>query len=55
MTTMRAIVLDAPGPPAALQLRDVPKPDPRPGWVLIRVEAFGLNRSTLGSASPIPT
>ena len=47
MTTMRAIVLDAPGPPSALTLRDLPKPEPRPGWVLLRVEAFGLNRSEL--------
>lgn len=47
MTTMRAIVLDAPGPPDALQIREVPKPEPEPGWVLLRVEAFGLNRSEL--------
>jgi NADPH:quinone reductase-like Zn-dependent oxidoreductase len=47
MTTMRAIVLDAPGPPDALVLREVPKPEPRQGWVLLRVEAFGLNRSEL--------
>jgi NADPH:quinone reductase-like Zn-dependent oxidoreductase len=47
MTTMRAIVLDEPGPPSALRLRDVPMPEPRPGWVLLRVEAFGLNRSEL--------
>jgi NADPH:quinone reductase len=45
--TMRAIVLDAPGPPANLQIRDVPRPRARPGWVLLRVEAFGLNRSEL--------
>jgi len=44
---MRAIVLDAPGPPGALQLREVPRPEPRDGWVLLRVEAFGLNRSEL--------
>lgn len=47
MTTMRAIVLDAPGPPEALKLREVPRPEPEPGWVLLRVEAFGLNRSEL--------
>lgn len=46
-TTMRAVVLDAPGPPEALQIRDVPVPVPEPGWVLIKVEAFGLNRSEL--------
>ena len=44
---MRAVVLDAPGPVDALQIRELPIPEPRPGWVLIRVEAFGLNRSEL--------
>ncbi len=44
---MRAVVLDAPGPPDALQIRERPIPSPDPGWVLIRVEAFGLNRSEL--------
>ena len=44
---MRAVVIDAPGGPEVLQLRDVPVPTPAPGWVLIRVEAFGLNRSEL--------
>jgi NADPH2:quinone reductase len=47
MTTMRAVVLEAPGPPEALQIRELPIPDPRPGWILIRVKAFGLNRSEL--------
>jgi NADPH:quinone reductase-like Zn-dependent oxidoreductase len=45
--TMRAIVLDAPGPPDALQIREVPIPTPQYGWILIRVKAFGLNRSEL--------
>src|SRR5258707_8053322 len=44
---MRAVVLDGPGPPEALRIREVPVPEPRPGWVLIRVKAFGLNRSEL--------
>jgi NADPH2:quinone reductase len=43
--TMRAIVLDAPGPPDALTIRELPVPDPASGWVLIKVKAFGLNRS----------
>jgi NADPH:quinone reductase-like Zn-dependent oxidoreductase len=45
--SVRAIVLDAPGPPEALQVRHVPVPVPRAGWVLIAVKAFGLNRSEL--------
>jgi NADPH:quinone reductase-like Zn-dependent oxidoreductase/DNA-binding MarR family transcriptional regulator len=46
--TMRAVVLDdAPGPPEALTIRELPVPDPAPGQVLIQVRAFGLNRSEL--------
>ena len=45
--TMRAVVLDAPGPPEALNIRDLPIPTPQPGEVLIKVAAFGLNRSEL--------
>src|SRR3954470_7510775 len=44
---MRAIVLDAPGPAEALTIRTIPLPTPQPGWVLIRVKAFGINRSEL--------
>jgi NADPH:quinone reductase len=44
---MRAVVLDAPGPPSALAIRELPVPDPPTGWVLIKVKAFGLNRSEL--------
>jgi NADPH:quinone reductase len=44
---MRAIVLDAPGPPEALSIRELEVPSPTPGWVLIEVKAFGLNRSEL--------
>jgi NADPH:quinone reductase len=46
-STMRAVVLDAPGPPDTLNIRDIPIPTPRPGEVLIKVAAFGLNRSEL--------
>jgi NADPH2:quinone reductase len=45
--TMRAVVLDAPGPPEALTIRELPRPTPAHGWVLIQVKAFGLNRSEL--------
>ena len=45
--TMRAVVLDAPGPPESLTIRDIPIPEPEAGWVLIEVKAFGLNRSEL--------
>jgi NADPH2:quinone reductase len=45
--TMRAVVIDQPGSAEVLQVRDVPIPTPAPGWVLIHVKAFGLNRSEL--------
>jgi NADPH:quinone reductase-like Zn-dependent oxidoreductase len=44
---MRAVVIDAPGTPEVLQLRTVPIPAVEPGGVLIRIMAFGLNRSEL--------
>jgi NADPH:quinone reductase-like Zn-dependent oxidoreductase len=45
---MRAVVLDAiPAPPEALVVRELPIPQPEPGWVLIEVKAFGVNRSEL--------
>lgn len=44
---MRAVVLREPGPVENLELRDLPVPEPRPGWVRIAVRAFGLNRSEL--------
>lgn len=44
---MKAVVVDAPGAPEVLHLRDVPVPPVPGGWVLIRVKAFGLNRSEL--------
>jgi NADPH2:quinone reductase len=46
-STMRAAVLDAPGPPESFQIRDIPIPRPEAGQVLIQVKAFGLNRSEL--------
>ena len=47
MGEMRAVVLDGPGPPEALTIREIPVPEPAAGWVLIEVKAFGLNRSEL--------
>ena len=46
-TSMKAIVIERPGPPEVLRLQQRPVPKPKPGWVLIRVRAFGLNRSEL--------
>ncbi len=46
-TTMKAAVLHAPGAAEALKIEQRPVAVPQPGEVLIRVEAFGLNRSEL--------
>ena len=44
---MRAIQLQEAGPPSNLKLVELPIPEPKPGQVLIRVKAFGLNRSEM--------
>lgn len=45
--TMKAVVMHAPGGPQVLQLEKRPIPSASAEQVLIRVEAFGLNRSEL--------
>src|SRR5689334_22875332 len=40
---MRAIRVHTPGGPDALQIDDVPTPEPRAGEALVRVEAAGVN------------
>ena len=47
MRSMKAVVIRKAGGPEVLRLETLPIPDPTPGWVLIRVRAFGLNRSEL--------
>lgn len=44
---MRAVVIHKPGGPDVLTLEDRRIPTARPGWVLVRVRAFGLNRAEL--------
>jgi NADPH:quinone reductase-like Zn-dependent oxidoreductase len=46
---MRAAVVHEPGGPDVLRVEEIPTPEPRPGWALVRVRAFGLNRSELGT------
>lgn len=44
---MRAVVVNEPGGVDALEVVDVPDPEPGPGEVLIRVRAAGVNRADL--------
>ena len=44
---MKAWLMRQAGSPESLELVDLPDPEPREGWVLIDVMAFGLNRSEL--------
>src|SRR4051794_15986378 len=44
---MRAAVVTRPGGPEVIEIRDVPRPAPRDGEVLVRVHASALNRADL--------
>ncbi len=44
---MKAVVIHKAGGPEVLGVEERPIPAPRDGWVLIRVRAFGLNRSEM--------
>ncbi len=54
---MKAYVIEQPGGPEALQLRDIASPEPGADEVQIRVRAFGLNRAEVyrraGKMGPI--
>ena len=45
MKTMKAVVLDKVTEASDITLSEYPVPEVRPGWVLIKVKAFGLNHS----------
>lgn len=42
---MKAWIIREPGGPERFSLEDIEIPKVRPGWMLIRIRAFGLNRS----------
>lgn len=44
---MRAVCVDVPGGPENLLLRNIPRPQPRDGEILIKVHATALNRADL--------
>lgn len=45
--TMRAVVVTNPGDSSVLQLKTMPKPQLKPGWSLVKVKGFGINRSEI--------
>jgi NADPH:quinone reductase-like Zn-dependent oxidoreductase len=47
MATMKAAVIHEPGGAEVLKIESLPIPMPKSGEILIRVKAFGLNRSEL--------
>ena len=52
---MKAAVVTRYGPPDVIQIRDVPKPAPAAGEVLVRVHATTVNRTDSGQLRPHPT
>lgn len=44
---MKAVVLSKPVAATKLIVQEVPIPEVKPGWVLIKIKAFGINRSEL--------
>lgn len=44
---MKAIVLEKPCEPQELAVREVPLPEVKPGWVRVKIKAFGINRSEM--------
>jgi NADPH:quinone reductase-like Zn-dependent oxidoreductase len=53
-TTMRAVVQDTYGSAETLELRDVPRPAPADGEVLVRVRAAGLDRGVWHVMTGLP-
>lgn len=44
---MKAVVLQRTGSPKVLALSNVSIPETKPGWILVKVKAFGINHSEL--------
>ena len=43
--TMKAVLLDKPTQARDITLCEIPIPDVRPGWVLVKIKAFGMDHS----------
>lgn len=44
---MKAFVVSRAGGPEVLELKEIPRPELKQGWSLIRVKGFGVNRSEI--------
>lgn len=44
---MKAAVTTKAGHPDVIEIKEVPVPEIKPGWILIKIKAFGFNRSEL--------
>jgi NADPH2:quinone reductase len=44
---MKAVVLEKPCSASELAVQEVPIPKVKPGWVLVKIKAFGINRSEI--------
>ena len=44
---MKAVVVSRPCAAHELTVSEVPTPTARPGWVLVRIRAFGINRAEI--------
>lgn len=44
---MKAVVLEKPCRAVELVVQEVPTPKVKPGWVLVKIKAFGINRSEI--------
>ena len=44
---MKAIVIREPGGPEKLEFHEVPVPEIKPGWSLVKVRGFGINHSEI--------
>lgn len=44
---MKAVVLEGACKPEELKIKEVPIPKVKPDWVLVKIKAFGINRSEM--------
>lgn len=44
---MKAIVVSKAGGPEVLKLEEVPRPQIKPGWSLVKIKGFGINHSEI--------